>query len=89
MAYQVEVIGKNYYSRMNGVAQKIPVGTKLVIASKPSDRENKLKLIKEVPDSQLVVNDSPEAAKLRDEGKPQAADKLISAELRQIGRAHV
>lgn len=86
MAYEVEVVGKKYYSRMNGVAQEIPVGTKLVLRHKPSDRENKLKLIKEVSDDQLIVNDTPEAAKLRDEGKTQAADKAMATNKEQLAK---
>lgn len=78
MAFEVEVIGKKYYSRMGGVAQEIPVGTRLVLRHKPSDRETKLKLVKEADDVKLIVNDSPEAARLRDEGKEQAADKVLA-----------
>lgn len=87
MAYQVEVVGAKYYSRIGGVAQEVPVGTKLVLRHKPSDRENKLKLIKEVDDGQLVINDNPEAARLRDEGKPQAADKAMAADKEQKAAA--
>lgn len=80
MALLAEVIGKNYYTRINGETREAPIGHRMVVRGIPKQLSNKLKEIKEVDDNQLIVNDSPEAAKLRDEGKPQAADKLLAAE---------
>jgi len=80
MAVEVEVIGKNYWSRRNGVVQRLPVGTKMVVKGVPEALKDKLRVIKEVDDGQLIVNDNPEASKLRAEGKVAAADKLMSEE---------
>ena len=77
MAILAEVIGKKYYSRLNGDVREVPVGTKIVVKGIPEHLSGKLKKLKEVDDGELIVNDDPEAARLRAEGKPQAADKLM------------
>ena len=80
MAIIAEVIARNYYTRINGETREAPIGHKLTLRNIPKDMSHKLKMVREIDESELVVNDSPEAAKLRDEGKPQAADKLMSEE---------
>lgn len=78
MAVEVEVIGRGFYSRINGDAQEVPVGTKMVLKGVPEALKGKLKVIKDAEDRQLVFNDTPEAARLREEGKSQAADKVMA-----------
>ena len=80
MAVEVEVIGKNYWSRRNGVVQRLPIGSKLVVRGVPEALKGKLKVIKEVDDAKFIINDSPEADKLRSEGKHQEADRIMASQ---------
>lgn len=77
MAVQAEVIANNFYSRINGAAQKVPKGTKIVVRGIPDALKGKLKLIKEVDDKELIVNDTPLAADLRAQGRGRAADRIM------------
>lgn len=79
MAVLVEVVGKNYYAMIGGEMQKAPKGHKLVVAAVPKNAEGKLKVIKEVKDSEIVVNDTPEGKALREMGDIKAADALLEA----------
>jgi len=78
MAVLAEVIGRSYYARRNNVAEELPIGTQIVVRSIPEALKTKLRLVKEVEDGQLIINDNPEAAKFRDEGKDLQADKLMA-----------
>ncbi len=80
MAYLVEVTKKGYYSAHQGAFCQVPVGTQLAVAAKPDAWGSKLKLIREIDDSQLIVNDTPIAAKLRAEGKVKEADEANATE---------
>lgn len=79
MAVLAEVIRGGYYTRNNGAVKEADIGTKLVVKAIPKALETKLKKVKDVDDSQLIVNDNPEAAKFRDEGKAEKADKIMNA----------
>ncbi len=80
MAYLVEVTKPGYYSVHQGVFRALPVGTQIVVAAKPASWGAKLKLIREVDDGELIVNDTPIAAKLRAEGKVKEADEANATE---------
>lgn len=75
-----EVIGPNYWGRTNEGVAKIDIGTRIVVKAIPATMIGKLKFIKEVPDSELIVNDTPHAADLREQGKTEAADKMMAEE---------
>ena len=73
-----EVIGRNYYTRHNGIAQEMPIGSTVVVRGIPKDLSRKLRKVRDAKDSEFIVNDTPEAAKLRDEGKDREADRLMA-----------
>ena len=79
-SYLVEVIAKGYYGRVNGRVQQLPIGHQFVVNSKPASWGSKLRVIKEVDSSQMVVNDNPLAAALREDGKAAQADKANADE---------
>lgn len=80
MAVLAEVIGHNYTTRDNltGQARKLSLGEQIVVKGIPEFLKGKLKAVKDVPDSELIVNDNPTAARLREEGKSEAADKEMA-----------
>ena len=79
-----EVIARNYYSRRNGVAQEMPIGSTVVVRAIPADLTGKLRKVRDAKDSEFLVNDTPEAAKLRDEGKERQADQVMAKAKEQL-----
>lgn len=73
-----EVIGRNYYTRRNGVAQEMPIGATVVVRGIPDSLSGKLRKVRDAKDSEFLVNDTPEAARLRDEGKEREADRVMA-----------
>ena len=81
-----EVIGRNYYSRRNGVAQEMPIGSTVVVRGIPKDLSRKLRKVRDAKDGEFIVNDTPEAAKLRDEGKERQADQVMTKAKEELAK---
>ena len=77
-----EVIARNFYSRRNGVAVELPIGEQIVLKSIPNALSGKLRKVRDAKQGELIVNDDPHTARLKEEGKtvaPAAAQTVIPA----------
>ena len=74
----VRVIGRGYYTRLNGKTQEVPIGTEIPVKGIPDALKNKLEYVRDARSSEIIVNDNPEAAKFREEGDVRKADQIMS-----------
>ncbi len=79
MAVVAKVIGK-YWTRRNNTPVLISKGTEIVVPSIPENMKNRLEFVRAAKKGELIVNDSPQVADLRAQGKNEAADRVREAE---------
>lgn len=77
-----KVKGRKYFGRTaDGQVKELPIGTNIVLNGDelPAALTGKLEVLRPAKEGEFVVNDTPTAARLREEGKTAEADKIMSA----------